>query len=133
LAVAGLSAALTRAMISLAHARGWVVKPKADRWSQTPTAVFGGVAIFCAYIAGGVAAMLALGAQQRYDLLGLFLGAMIMFAVGTKDDAKPLNPQVKLVGQVFAIMPFLVGAGLAFTSTTFVISIPFVLFWMLTL
>ncbi|HLJ55795.1 MAG TPA: MraY family glycosyltransferase [Chthonomonadaceae bacterium] len=140
IAVAGLlvattcvSAALTRGMIALAHARGWVVRPKADRWSKMPTAVFGGVAMFAAYATGAAIAMGALDTAQRYDLIGLFTGALILFIVGVRDDAKPLNPQVKLMGQVLAIMPFLVGAGLAFTSTTFVISIPLVLFWMLAL
>ena len=128
-----LSLSLTRGMIALAHTRGWVVNPKSDRWSQTPTALYGGVAIVAAFAVGAVAAMFLFGAPQRFDLIGLFIGAAILFAVGVRDDAHPLNPQVKLIGQILAIMPFLVGAGLAFTSTTFVLSIPLVLFWMLAL
>ncbi len=128
-----LSVLMTRGMIWLAQSRGWVVNPKADRWSQTPTALFGGVAMVGAFAIGAAAAMLLLRSTPRLDLIGLFIGAAILFTVGILDDAHPLNPQVKLVGQILAIMPFLVGAGLGFTSTTFVLSIPLVLFWMLAL
>jgi UDP-GlcNAc:undecaprenyl-phosphate GlcNAc-1-phosphate transferase len=128
-----VSILLTRGMIALAQQRRWVVKPKPDRWSQTPTALYGGVAIVGAFAIGAMAALLRLGTPQHYDIFGLFVGGLILFAVGVRDDAHPLNPLVKLVGQILAIMPFLVGAGLAFTSTTFVLSIPLVLFWMLAL
>ncbi len=132
-AVAVLSILLTRGMIWLSHRREWVDKPKTDRWSQTPTALYGGVAIVAAYAIGATAAMLRMGTARHTDLIGLFGGAVILFVVGVRDDARPLNPLVKLAGQILAIMPFLVGAGLAFTSTTFVLSIPLVLFWMLAL
>jgi len=44
-----LALGLTHLMIALAHRNGWVDKPKADRWSRTPTALYGGVAIFSAF------------------------------------------------------------------------------------
>jgi UDP-GlcNAc:undecaprenyl-phosphate GlcNAc-1-phosphate transferase len=128
-----LSIVLTRSMITLAQRREWVNKPKADRWSQTPTALYGGVAIVAAFAVGAVIALFLLATPQHYDLFGLFAGGILLFAIGLRDDVHPLNPLVKLVGQVVAIMPFLVGAGLAFTSKTFVLSIPLVLFWMLAL
>jgi len=124
---------MTRSMMALAQKRGWVVGPKADRWSKTPTALFGGVAIVAAFYVGALAAMYHFGSLQHFDLIGLLAGAGLLFVLGVRDDIKPLNPLVKLVGQVLAIMPFLVGAGLAFTSTTFVLSIPLVLFWILAL
>jgi UDP-GlcNAc:undecaprenyl-phosphate GlcNAc-1-phosphate transferase len=124
---------MTRGTMTLAHRRGWVVRPKADRWSQTPTALFGGVAIVAAFYVGALAAMYKFGTPQHFDLIGLFAGAGLLFVLGVRDDIRPLNPLVKLVGQILAIMPFLVGAGLAFTSTTFVLSIPLVLFWILAL
>jgi UDP-GlcNAc:undecaprenyl-phosphate GlcNAc-1-phosphate transferase len=127
------SLALTQGMIYLGHRRGWVDKPKADRWSQTPTALYGGVAIVGAFVIGSILLLLRSDHAMRYDLYGLFAGGVILFAAGVRDDARPLNPLVKLVCQMLAIMPFLVGAGLAFTSTTFVLSIPLVMFWMLAL
>jgi len=128
-----ISIGLTRGMIILAHRRGWLDKPKADRWSHTPAALFGGVAIVAAFGIGAGAALYRFATPQHSDVFGLFIGAAILFVLGVRDDAHPLNPLVKLVGQILAIMPFLVGAGLAFTSTTFVLSIPLVLFWMLAL
>jgi len=70
---------------------------------------------------------------HRYDLYGLLAGGLILFCLGLRDDVQPLNPLVKLIGQMVSIMPFVVGAGLAFTSTTFIVSIPLVLFWVLSL
>ena len=134
MALAVVTAVLcTRGMIALAHKRGWVVKPKADRWSQTVTALYGGVGIVAAFALASCVAVARMGSLQHYDVIGLFAGGVILFAVGVLDDRRPLDPQVKLVGQLLAIMPFLVGAGLAFTSTKFVLSIPLVLFWMLAL
>jgi len=127
------SVMLTRVMIGLAIYKKWVVTPKADRWSQTVTALYGGVGIVIAFAIGAAATMLRMGTKHPFDLIGLFAGAAILFVVGILDDARPLDPQVKLVGQLLAIMPFLVGAGLAFTSKTFVVAIPLVLFWMLAL
>src|SRR5437879_3370531 len=97
-----LSVLMTRAMIAVAQSRGWVVKPKADRWSQTPTALFGGVAIVGAFTVGAAALLVLLGGAGHLDLIGLLVGAIVLFAVGVRDDAHPLNPQVKLVGQLLA-------------------------------
>src|SRR3954467_6067252 len=41
---AAASLVLTPAVIRLAHARAWIAKPRADRWSQHPTALMGGIA-----------------------------------------------------------------------------------------
>ena len=98
-----LSIVLTRGMISLAHERGWVVKPKADRWSQTPTALYGGVAIVAAFAVGAAAALLRPGTSQHFDILGLFAGGTILFALGVRDDFHPLNPLVKLVQRVVGL------------------------------
>ena len=122
---------LTQGVISLAHQRGWVAKPRADRWHRKPTALFGGAAIFatvalgCAFLYGGLAA--------RPDLLGLLTGAAIIFIVGLLDDRKPLNPMVKLIGQVMAVGPFLVGFLLTNHAPVFIFALPLLLFWMLTL
>ena len=47
-----LSAALTWAVRAIAHQRGWLAQPRPDRLHATPTALFGGVAIYLALAAG---------------------------------------------------------------------------------
>lgn len=122
---------LTQGVIALAHRRGWVAKPKVDRWHSRPTALFGGVAIFatfalgCAFLFGRLAV--------RPDLLGLLTGGAVIFSVGLLDDRKPLNPMVKLIGQFMAVGPFLVGFLLTNHAPTFIFALPLLLFWMLTL
>jgi UDP-GlcNAc:undecaprenyl-phosphate GlcNAc-1-phosphate transferase len=128
-----LSLALTWLIITLAHRYGWLAKPKADRWHQKPTALFGGVAIFLTFAAGFVALLSRSELGRRYDLLGLILGGALVFTVGLRDDIKALNPLVKLLGQVMATTPFLVGSLLAHPTPAFTLSIPLLLFWMVAL
>ena len=48
----GLSAGLTWAVRYVAMRRGWLVLPRPDRSHSTPTALFGGIAIYAALVAG---------------------------------------------------------------------------------
>lgn len=90
-----VSAGLTPLVIWLARRQGWVVAPREDRWHQKPTAVYGGVAIFLAFLA----AFLLLGAHNRlYWTLLACAGAM--FCVGLYDDAREMKPQVKFLCQL---------------------------------
>ena len=127
------SLALTRLMIALAHRYHWVVRPKADRWHQTPTALFGGVAIFGAFAIGCPLLLQHMGYQTRSELLGLILGGILIFVVGLRDDSRPLNPLVKMLGQIMAVTPFLIGCGLANMKPLFLFSIPLLVLWMLAL
>ncbi|MBM3463606.1 MAG: undecaprenyl/decaprenyl-phosphate alpha-N-acetylglucosaminyl 1-phosphate transferase [Armatimonadetes bacterium] len=124
---------LTWLMIVLSHRYGWLVQPRADRWHRRPTALFGGVAIFfTTLLAAGFLAQ-KWGFGGRLDLLGLLAGATVIFLVGWLDDVRPLNPQVKLVGQMTAITPFLMGMGLQRMSEGFMFAIPLMFIWMLAL
>ncbi len=90
-----LAAAATPVVIWLARRMGWVVAPREDRWHKKPTAVYGGVAIFLAYLIG----FLIMGPHQR--LYWVFLACSgAMFAIGLWDDALELKPQVKLLCQL---------------------------------
>lgn len=91
----GLAALATPLMIWLARGRGWVVAPRADRWHQKPTAVYGGVAIFLAFLA----TYLWLGPHDRVHLI-LLACAGAMFLLGLYDDARELKPQLKFLGQL---------------------------------
>lgn len=128
-----ISLALTWLMIHLAQRYRWVARPKADRWHQRPTALYGGVAIVVAFLIGCLAFLANSGIKGIPALNGLLIDGVILFAVGLRDDIRPLNPLVKLVGQVMAIMPFLAGVMIAYPTPLAAVSLPFLLFWMLAL
>lgn len=79
--------------IKLAHKKGWVVKPRNDRWHQKTTALMGGIAIFAAYSV----AIFTSGLQINLMLYGV---SFIMFAIGLVDDLWELKPVVKLLAQM---------------------------------
>ena len=137
-----VSLALTRLVIGLAHRYHWVAAPKADRWHQQPTALYGGVAIFLTFAAGCLLLLADPAHARRLDLFGLLLGGLIIFAVGLWDDVHSLSPRIKLMGQIAAAVPFLIGVGFLYTAYTgtytgswlaFACCVPILLFWMVAL
>lgn len=127
------SAALTQVVILAAHKFHLIDAPKEDRWNTTATALYGGVAIVITFllVSGFVFARSA--PQRSYELAGLFVGGIFLFALGVRDDAVPLNPLVKLLGQVMAVTPFLIGMGLAHTEPLYIFVMPAILLWMVAL
>lgn len=126
LASLGLSLLLTPLVRRMSLSFGLVAKVRADRWHTTPTALFGGVAIF-------VSAMLVLAAN--YSALsstkGFILAAAFIFLWGVLDDIFNLQPYVKLLGQVIAacIAFYFHSRQLYLWGSVF--SLPIVIFWVI--
>jgi UDP-GlcNAc:undecaprenyl-phosphate GlcNAc-1-phosphate transferase len=91
-----LAVPLTFAVRSGARKFGLVAKPSADRWHRKPTALFGGVGIFVAFLISYLVWRPQGGAG---DVL-LVLCASGMFVVGLVDDFVTLKPYAKLVAQI---------------------------------
>ena len=89
------SAGLTWAVMRVAQRRGWMAEPRPDRLHATPTALFGGIAIYLALVGG-----LLLFAPITWQLAGLLALTTAMFALGLADDAWDVRPQSKLVVQI---------------------------------
>jgi UDP-GlcNAc:undecaprenyl-phosphate GlcNAc-1-phosphate transferase len=89
-----VSAALVPLCRKIALGRGYVARPRTDRWNKRPTALFGGVAI----------AVTVLGlATAGGDLLALALpliGGLLIFIVGLTDDIQSLKPTTKLIAEI---------------------------------
>ena len=90
------SIVFTLAVRFIARKRNFVAKPRPDRWHKKPTALFGGVGIFLAFllttfvhraphVAGGHLLLVCVGG---------------MFLLGLVDDLTQLKPYAKLVGQI---------------------------------
>jgi UDP-GlcNAc:undecaprenyl-phosphate GlcNAc-1-phosphate transferase len=77
-----------------ARRTGYVAKPRADRWHQRPTALFGGVGISVTVLA---CAVFFGGLQHNPVLLACGLFA---FVVGLTDDFQSLKPSTKIVAQI---------------------------------
>jgi UDP-GlcNAc:undecaprenyl-phosphate/decaprenyl-phosphate GlcNAc-1-phosphate transferase len=106
----GLSIGLTPLVRLVALQRGWVARPKSDRWHKQTTALMGGIAIFTAF---AVPTLLISdfeslwrffykpgGAAPPSLAATLFLGAAFLFAIGLVDDFKNIKPQSKLIAQI---------------------------------
>ncbi len=87
-----------------AGARRWgaVARPRSDRWHSKPTALMGGIAIFCGFAAAY--AILWPSPLKQLPLLGLC--ALGMFTLGLVDDLVSLRPAAKLAGQIVVASVF---------------------------
>ena len=100
-----LTLLLTPLVRRLALAVGRVAYPKSDRWHKRPTALLGGVAIFC-----GIAGALAFTFSWSQPLVGAGLGIGAIFILGLIDDFLAIPPFAKLVGQLIsAVIPVFFG------------------------
>ena len=82
-----------------ARSQGWLAPTRPDRWHREPTALFGGVGIFAAFVTGVVALVPWTAATG-----GLVALTTIMFAIGLYDDARELKPQTKVVAQIISAL-----------------------------
>jgi UDP-GlcNAc:undecaprenyl-phosphate GlcNAc-1-phosphate transferase len=94
--------ALVPTMRAIARARGWVARPKPDRWHRAPTALMGGVAIWAAVLAGVAAAAVFDGGRRWEPWLALLAGGSFLCVIGAIDDRRNLKPATKVVVQLIA-------------------------------
>jgi|SRR5579871_475640 len=96
------STLLTLATREIARRRGWVAKPRPDRWHRKPTALYGGVGIFGGFL---VAYLVHRPAKMDGDAL-LAVCAGGMFMLGLVDDRFQLKPYTKLIFQILCATLF---------------------------
>jgi UDP-GlcNAc:undecaprenyl-phosphate GlcNAc-1-phosphate transferase len=118
-----LTALFTPAVIALAWRRGWVAKPREDRWHSRPTALMGGSAMFL----GTAVAVWATGHLPA--LAPLAFPAAAIFLLGVVDDRLvELRPYQKLIGQV-AVAAVLIAGGVRFAALPLLLALPLTLLW----
>lgn len=121
-----LSAVLTLLVRKFAVSRGFVAKPKSDRWHKRPTAMFGGIAIFVATII--VYFTLVPPTRESLIVIG---ASSLLFAVGLIDDLLSIRPYQKLIGQLIGA-GILVLSGLTIPITGYdIIDIWITVFWLI--
>lgn len=124
-AVAG-SLVLTPLIRKFARERGIVAGPRGDRWHKNPTAMLGGVAIYCAFVAG----FLIFSDQLPGGARLVLAGASVLFLVGLVDDLIVIKPPVKLALQlIVASVVVYFGRRLPWTDSN-ALNIFITIFWL---
>lgn len=119
------SLALVPLTRSLAHKKGWVCAPKADRWSKRPVALFGGAAIFLAYLIP-VLVLVPFSLGHSWSIVA---GGGVLFLLGLIDDFITIKPASKLIGQIIgASLAVYLGHRLVIPGFE-LLSIPLTIFW----
>jgi len=97
----------TAATIRIARRNNWLVHPRADRWSQTSVAKFGGVSILLTFLLSVIAF------RVSKPLLTVALLTTAMGFVGLVDDIFQLRPRWKFAAQ-FVIAGVAVWSGIVY-------------------
>lgn len=119
-----LSLCITPLVRQIALRYNLISKPKADRWHKAPIALLGGIAIFVSFIIP----YLIYQSLSR-EIIGILIGAAILFFWGLYDDIFNVSPQVKLLGQIIAGCTAIL-AGVKFNLTPFdALNVIITLFW----
>jgi len=98
LAACFLTAALVSLTIRVCRKRGWLAKPRADRWHRGTPCLFGGVPIWVGFLTVSVA-VLPFSNHLAWKLVGI---SSLLFALGLVDDIYHLRPRTKLLIQILA-------------------------------
>jgi UDP-GlcNAc:undecaprenyl-phosphate GlcNAc-1-phosphate transferase len=121
-----LALALTPLVRSFARRRGFVARPKIDRWHKNATATVGGVAIWLTVIC----VYLTLIPHTSYGWVVVGTSTFLFF-VGLIDDLIHIKPYQKLIGQVMgAALVVYYGLALPWTRSL-PINMVITIFWLI--
>lgn len=123
-AALALSLVFTPLVITLAHRFGIVAKPSQLRWHKKPTALLGGIGIYCAFLIP-----VLLFVRLDSNVCGLLLAATLMCALGLIDDIMQIKPHLKLMVQI-CISCLVMAFGISFEIVPIPwIMLPLTIFW----
>jgi len=119
-----ISIVLTPVVRGIVLSKGYVAKPRKDRWHKKDTALFGGIAIFVSFLASYL-----LFAELSIYNLGIVLCGTIIFGLGLFDDVFHIKPHTKLIGQI-VVASLLVTFGVQIRIIPYhIISFPLTIIW----
>jgi len=142
-----LSFVLTKYVRDIANRRGWTVAPLSDRHLHVrPIPRIGGVAIVLAFLVS-LAIVLSIGRlypafafeTSRKAIWPILVPGFLIFLLGVYDDAFPVSPYVKFVGQAAAgALLYVFGLRILDLPVLFghhkfphLLSLPFTILWVL--
>jgi UDP-GlcNAc:undecaprenyl-phosphate GlcNAc-1-phosphate transferase len=123
-AAAATTAVATPLVLRVAISHGWLVEPDAHRLHARPTPALGGIAMWAGLCVGLLVAWSRPGFDQVFstptEVIGIFVAATVIFAVGLLDDLRPVSAPAKLAGVVLA------GSVLTFAGVSIIVfRVPF--------
>ncbi len=119
-----ISIVLTPVVRGIALSKGYVAKPRKDRWHKKDTALFGGIAIFISFLVSYL-----LFAKLSIYNIGIVLCGAIIFGLGLFDDVFHIKPHTKLIGQI-VVASLLVTFGVQIRIIPYhIISFPLTIIW----
>jgi len=102
---AGVSTGLLPFIRRFALSRGWVVKPREERWHKRFVTKFGGIAIWSGFLVA-----VLWWAPKTPKVWALLAGSTALFVLGVVDDLVHIKPYSKVLGQI-VIACGLIGCG----------------------
>jgi len=119
-----LSLSLTSLTKRAALRYGKIARPSEDRWHSSPTALFGGVAIYLTFL---IATLIFITPVTK-EFLGILAGSTFLFAVGIVDDLHPIKPYSKLIAQIAAAI-VAIFFGIRIEMFTPMLAVPLTILW----
>ena len=129
---------LVKIISILAYRYGWIAYPRENRWHKKPTALYGGIGFYTAFILGSI--WVVVGHSTTNIISGrlpgfiqsgllLLLGSLVIFLFGLWDDIKPFSPRVKILIQLVAVSFFILGGGVFQLSQFYLVNLLVTYFW----
>jgi UDP-GlcNAc:undecaprenyl-phosphate GlcNAc-1-phosphate transferase len=109
------AAAVIGLLLRTRLSRRLAAAPRADRWHEQTTPMFGGIGIFAGILAGVGVAIATGAAPASQELLAVLGGCAILFVAGLLDDLYSLGPIPKLLAQ-FAAAGLVIAEGLTISG-----------------
>lgn len=108
----------------IALIKGYVAKPRQDRWHKKETALFGGAAIFLSFIIPYI-----LFVKPTVENISIIVCGCLIFGLGLFDDIVQIKPYTKLMGQII-VASLVMSFGISIKIIPYqIISIPLSILW----
>ena len=102
---------LTPVIRQISLHKGWVAKPRKERWHKNPTAIMGGIAIYIGvslpiYFISDFSSVIQFvsGTSGHFPLPSIptiiWIGMTLLFIIGLVDDYFQIKPYTKFIGQL---------------------------------
>jgi len=98
----------TPQVIRLAHRIGFLDYPSPYKIHENPTPLLGGVVVYLGFAISFSFGILVSRISWDGNLVGIFLGSLVLLLLGLWDDKKKLSPSHKFFGQILAALLFIV-------------------------
>lgn len=95
-------------MIRFAHKVGFLDYPSPYKLHEKPTPLLGGVAVYLGFAISFSLGVFLSGIFWDGNLIGIFLGSLVLLLLGLWDDKRGLSPSHKFFGQILASLLFII-------------------------